>query len=336
MTTGLKDKRSWIRGLALVGGMAAMWMGLSAFSPPPKEIKIALQEGGTAAWEAAAMEALQIDEENKIRLKIRPVADSAAGQVALQSGEVNVILSDFVWTSLQRQQGADFTFVPHSLAVGGLMAMPDGKVKTVADLKGATIAAAGGPVDKSYLILQAYYAAKTGGDLTKDATINFGAPPLVNEQLTGGQADASLNFWHWNARALVAGAVPVVTVPDMLKELGVPKTPPLLGWVFSEKFAEKKPDVIQHFLDASFETKQALLTDDALWDKIRPVMKVDDDKLFIALRDAYRAGIVTSYTDEDIAAAKAAYALLAQYGGADLTGTNPELADGTFWAGYRK
>lgn len=327
---------SLARKVAFATAMAATWMGLSAFSPPPVEIKLALQEGGTASWEAAAMEALHLDEKNHIKLDIRGVADSKAGQVALMSGQVDVMLSDFIWTSLQRYQGADFTFVPHSLAVGGLMAMPDGKVKSVADLKGATLAVAGGPVDKSYLVTQAYYAAKTGGDLTEDATTNFGAPPLVNEQLTGNQADASLNFWHFNARASVAGAIEIISVQDMLKELGVPKTPPLLGWVFSEKYAADNEDAITAYLDASFQTKEALLTDDALWDKIRPVMKADDDALFIALRDAYRAGIVTSYSDADIDAAKQAYALQAKFGGADLTGDNPELAEGTFWAGYRK
>jgi len=328
--------RGWMTKLALAGALALVWMGLSAFSPPPKEVKIALQEGGTASWEAFAMQALRLDVKNDVKLKIRNVADSKAGQVALQAGRVDVILSDFVWTSLQRNQGADFTFVPHSLAVGGLMVMPGSKVKTIADLKGATLAVAGGPVDKSYLVLQAYYAAKTGGDLTQDATVNFGAPPLVNEQLTGGQADASLNFWHFNARAAVAGATQLVSVPDMLKDLGVPRTPPLLGWVFSETWAADHPEAIKNFLDASFATKQALMTDDKLWETIRPQMNVEDDALFIALRDAYRAGIISGYSEADIEAAKASFALLAKYGGADLTGDKPDLAEGTFWAGYRK
>jgi len=328
--------RGWIRGLGLAVVMSGVWMALSAFSPPPEEIKLALEDGGPGSWEAAAMQELRLDVQNEIKLKIRKVADGTAGQAALQAGRVDVMLSDFVWTSLQREQGDDFTFVPHSLTVGGLMALPGSKVKSVADLKGATLAVAGGPVETSYLILQAYYSAKTGGDLAKDASVVFSAAPLVNEQLLGRAADASLTVWPFSTQAAVAGATQVISLQDIQKELGVSKTPPLLGWVFSEAFAAKKPEAIKRFLDASFQTREVLLTDDALWEKIRPVMKVDDDALFIALRDAYRAGIVTSYTDAHIEAATETDALLAKFGGADPAGGKPGLAEGTFWAGYRK
>ena len=114
--------------------------------------------------------------------------------------------------------------------------------------------------------------------------------------------------------------------------------PPLLGWVFSEKFARNKSEEITRFLDASFATKDRLLTDDAIWETIRPGMKgaETDDALFIALRDAYRAGIVTSYGPADVQAATETYALLAKYGGSDVIGDKPDLAAGTFWSGYAK
>jgi NitT/TauT family transport system substrate-binding protein len=318
--------------LAFAGAAAAAWA-----QPADGTIRLALQEGGTAAWEAAAMHELGLDVAHGIALDIRPVADSKAGQVALQAGEVDAILSDFVWVSIQRHQGADFTFVPHSLAVGGLMAMPGSPVASVADLDGTVLAVAGGPVDKSYLVLQAYYKARTGKVLPDAIEAKFGAPPLVNELLQKGEAQAALNFWHFNARARVAGAAELISVKDMLADLGLSRQPPLLGWTFSEANAKARPEEFRRYLDASFDTKQHLLTDDAVWDKIRPVMKVgDDDALFLALRDAYRAGIVTGYGAADIDAAAESYAIMAEFGGKELIGDNPDIAAGTFWDGYRK
>jgi NitT/TauT family transport system substrate-binding protein len=319
-------------GVAL--GAAALLCG---FSPETLKLTLALQGTGTGKWEIAAMQELGLDKKYKLELTVNDVADSPAGQVALQAKAADVVLSDFVWVNLQRHQGGMFTMVPHSLAVGGLMVDPKAGINSIADLKGKTLAVSGSPVDKSFVILSADYKKQTGGNLVDDADVKFGAPPLVNELLTDGKAQAALNLWNWAARAKVAGMTQLASVPDLLKDLGVAETPPLLGWTFSEDVAKEKKPAILAFLNASFETKQALLTDDSLWDKIRPVMNVkDDDALFKQLRDDYRAGIVSHYIASDMEPAKQAFALMAQYGGKDVVGDVTDLDDGTFWKGFHK
>lgn len=302
------------------------------------DLRLALQATGTAKWELAAMQALGLDAAHDLKLDVRDVADSRAGQIALQAGEADIILSDFVWVSLQREAGSDFALVPHSLSVGGLMVDPAAGIARIDDLRGKTIAVSGSPADKSFVVLAAYYRKATGRVLSEDADLRFGAPPLVNELLTGNRAAAGLNLWNWNARARLAGRTEFVSVPAMLAELGLARTPPLLGWTFSEATAAEKPGAIAAFLDASFATKAALLADDALWERIRGVMNVGDDAaLFAALRDGYRAGIVTSYGAADIEAARLYFDLIVRYGGLESVGTDATaLAPGTFWQGYAK
>lgn len=324
--------RAALLGLAL--GAASL---LSGFSPEQLKLTLALQGTGTAKWEIAAMRELGLDKKYKLDLTVKDVADSPAGQVALQAKAADVVLSDFVWVNLQRHKGNMVTMVPHSLAVGGLMVDPKAGISSIADLKGKTLAVSGSPVDKSFVILFADYKKQTGGNLLDDANVKFGAPPLINELLTGGKAQAALNLWNWAARAKVAGMIQLTSVPDLLKDLGLTHTPPLLGWTFFEDVAKDKNKEIVAFLKASFDTKQALLTDDSLWDKIRPVMNVkDDDALFKQLRDDYRAGIVSSYVYSEMDPAKQAFALMAQYGGKDVVGDVTDLDDGTFWKGFHK
>jgi NitT/TauT family transport system substrate-binding protein len=322
-----------LAGLAL-GAMTA----LSGFSPEHHKLTLAVQATGTVKWELAAMHELGIDEKHMLELTINDVADSPAGQVVLQAKGADLILSDFVWVNLQRHQGNKVAMVPHSLTVGGLMVDPAAGINSIADLKGKTMAVSGSPTDKSFVILSADYAKVTGGKLADDASIKFGAPPLINEIFTGGQAQASLNLWNWNSRAKLAGKTQLISIADMLKDLGVTTTPPLLGWTFFEDNALAHKEAFKAFFDASFETKKALLADDAVWDKIRPVMNVgDDDALFKQLRDDYRAGIVSQYTASSaVAAAGTSFEVMAKFGGPDVVGDVTDLDAGTFYKGYHK
>src|SRR5687768_11310269 len=82
-------------------------------------LTIGVQESGTVQWEIQTIKDLGLDAKHGLDLDIRPLADSRAGQIALLAGAVDVILSDFVWVSIQRGDGNMVTMVPHSLAVGG-------------------------------------------------------------------------------------------------------------------------------------------------------------------------------------------------------------------------
>lgn len=324
--------RLLVSGLILLAGSAG-----AEEARAPNKLVLGLQESGTVQWEIAAMRDLGLDRAHGIEIEIRPLADSRAGQIALQAGAVDVILSDFVWVSVQRGLGNAVTMVPHSLTVGGLMVPAASDVTGIAELAGKTIGVAGGPVDKSWIVLQAYYAQQTGRELGEDAGAQFGAPPLINELLASGGVDAGLNFWQWNARAKAEGMVELISVAEMLEALGVARQPPLLGWTFSEATAAGKLAALTAFLDASFATKAVLLNDDGVWGGLRELMgTVDDPALFAQLRDDYRSGIVGSYDPAQMQAAAQAFALMAKFGGSELVGDQQELASGTFWEGYRK
>lgn len=321
----------------LGAGLLALAASSIAHAQEPLTLTIGVQESGTVQWEIETIKSLGLDKAHGLNLEVRPLADSRAGQIALQAGAVDVILSDFVWVAAQRNDGNLVTMVPHSLTVGGLMVPADSAIADVTGLEGTTIGVAGGPADKSWVILQAYFASKTGKTLPEVAEARFGAPPLVNELLGNGGVDAGLNFWQWNARAKAAGMHELLSVKTMLAELGVAEPPPLLGWTFTEATAEAKRDAVVRFLDTSFAAKEVLLTDDAAWENLTGLMGAEDDAaLFTQLRDDYRAGIVSSYNPEDTNAAEQTFALLAGFGGSEVVGEGQELLPGTFWPGYRK
>ena len=250
-------------------------------------------------------------------------------------GNVDVIVTDYIWVNRQRADGANFTFVPHSLTVGGLIASPDSEIKSVADLIGKKLGIAGGPVDKSWVILQAYAKEKLGINLRDQVETVFAAPAVINEQMIEGKLDAVLNFWHYNARLKAAGMNEIISVQSVLKELDLNHETPLLGWVFDKEWAENNSDSITSFLDSSFQTKKILLNQLEIWEGLKKKMKADqDDVLFTTLRDAYRDGIVEEFTKNHAISASEVFSVMASIGGEKLVGPSKKLDPETFWEAY--
>jgi NitT/TauT family transport system substrate-binding protein len=255
--------------------------------------------------------------------------------VALQGGAVDVIVSDWIWVTRQRADGMNVSFAPYSNAVGSVMVKADSTIHSVADLKGKSIGINGGPYDKTWLLLRAYASKKFGLDLNTAAKPVYAAPPLLNELALSGQVDAALNVWHFDARLEANGMRPLVKLSDILSGLGVDRPMPLIGWVFRDDWANQNRDALERFLAASLEAKALMAKNDAEWERLKPLMRAEDNATFVALKNGYRAGIPGCETPDAQATVASVFKLLAEAGGDKLVGKSRTLSEGTFWSGFK-
>jgi NitT/TauT family transport system substrate-binding protein len=258
-----------------------------------------------------------------------PVAGKQAADVMLAGGEADVIVTDWIWVSRQRNKGADYTFLPYSRQVGSILVKATAPAHRLSDLRNRKIGIAGGPTDKSWILLRALAMKEQSIDLAKEAELVFAAPPLLNEQFEMGAIDALITFWHFAALLKAKGAREIATVSDAAKALGLDSETPLLGYVFSEKWSRAQGNPAAKLAAASQDAKALLARDDAEWQRLLALMKVKNDAEFEALKAGFRTGIPKSNII-DPAAAERLFKVLANYGGEELSRENPVLAPGTF------
>jgi NitT/TauT family transport system substrate-binding protein len=294
-------------------------------------IKIGVLKFGTVNWEIDTIKSNGLDRAEGLDLHVVDLANTAATTVALQAGEVDVIVTDWLWVSRQRAEGAPFAFVPYSTSVGALMLPPDSTVTTLADLAGKKLGIAGGPVDKSWLVIRAAAAQRHGVELDQAVEKVFAAPPLLNEEILSGRLDAVLNSWNFIAQLEAKGFKKLIGVEEATRDLGITTQVPLLGYVFDEGWAETHKEDVLALVRASRKAKDLLAHSDAEWERVRPLMKAPDDATFIALRDGFREGIPGRWGEAERADAVRLFAIMAKLGGAELVGKSTELQPGTFW-----
>src|SRR6185437_12897897 len=105
-----------------------------------------------------------------------------------------------------------------------------------------------------------------------------------------GDVPAAINFWQYNSRLPEGEFVELVRVEDMLPALGLSPQTPLLGWVFSERWAASHSAAIKGFLAAAQAARDLLASSPEEWQKIAPLAQVADPGVLARLREAYRRG----------------------------------------------
>ncbi len=310
--------------LALFGTVGAASAGES--------IRLGVLKFGTVNWELAALKHHGFDTQHGFELDIVPLAGKDASAIAFLAGDVDAIVTDWLWVSRMRTEGRDYVFVPYSSSVGAMMVPPDSDVKTLADLKGKTIGVAGGPLDKSWLLLQGFAQQSAGLDLKADNTIVFGRPPLLAEKARQGELDVVLNFWHYAARLEAIGFRRLASAEDATRQLGATGPISSIGYVFSEAWASENPELALGFVKASRATKALLKASDEEWDRLQDEGVIrDDDAALATLRARFREGIpARAVSDEEADAAKV-YEVLATLGGEKLVGSAQTMSPGTYW-----
>jgi len=317
------------RRVVLGATLAAAAVTRRAWSAQP--VRIGVLRFGTVSWELDVIRRHALDDASRIAVEPVEFATPQASQVALQAGNVDMIVVDWLWVARQRVAGSDWTFVPFSNAVGALIAPGGSPVRDVPDLAGRTLGVAGSPIDKSWLILRAYAMQRFAVDINAVANVSFGAPPLLAEQMRAGRLDALLTYWPFAAKAEAAGARRILAVEDAVTALGVGSGVPYIGYTFAQHWAERNAALIDGFLAASRRARAILAASDDEWQRVRKLTGAADDAELERLRDWYRRGIPRQWGEPERHAASQLFELLAKIGGPDLVGPAGTAPPGTFW-----
>ena len=308
-----------------------LWVSGNSFAAEKTTIRVGIQASGTLEWELQALQDNPQVKSADFELQIQPVANAEAGKIALQSGAVDMIVSDWIWVSSLRATGADFTFYPYSNTSGALVVADKSPIHSIADLKGKRLGIAGGELDKNWLLLQAL-AQKESLDLNGSVEKTYGAPPLINEQIKQNRVDAVLTYWHFAARLEAQGYRQIIDGRGILKGLGITENVSSIGYVFKQSWAESHQQAINNFFKASKQAKNQLCTSDAVWKKTIPLLHADDVSTQALMRQRYCEGGIEQWGEKEQQAAARIYTMLRTLSNNRLTGQSEKLQPGTFWS----
>jgi NitT/TauT family transport system substrate-binding protein len=313
--------------------LAAVVLLTASPTAAQERIRLGLLKFGTASWAAEIVADHGLDRDNGFILERLDLASNDAARIAFLAGNADVIVSDLLFAARLTAESKPVVFVPFSSAEGVLMTAPGSAIRSIEDLKGRRIGVSGGPLDKGWLILLAEAQRAHGLDLARDAEPVFGAPPLLQQELEASRLDAALLYWNFAARLAAKGYRQVTQVERLARDLGGGGTVAMIGFIVKRPFADAHTAAVKGFTAAIRSAGDILARDEKEWDRVRPLMRANDEATYRALKQGFLAGQPRRPLWEEEADARRLFKILAAIGGEKLVGPTQDLPPGLYLRG---
>jgi NitT/TauT family transport system substrate-binding protein len=105
-------------------------------------LRIGVQKTGTFAWQLDVIARHGLARQRGLDFSIQEFASLEGSKIALNSGTIDVAVVD--WVARERALGRAIKYYPYSTAVGAVMVKGDSPLRELSDLKGRSLAVAGG------------------------------------------------------------------------------------------------------------------------------------------------------------------------------------------------
>jgi NitT/TauT family transport system substrate-binding protein len=323
-------------GISRRNGLLGLFSGfvgstVARAAPTGGVVRLGVLQFGTVQWVADVMQRHALDRQHDFMLRTVTLANTDAGRVALMAGAADVVVSDWFFVANQRVAGTKLVFAPFSSSTGGVMVPGPSSIRSLDDLRGRKLGVAGGPLDKSWLVVRAAAQRLVGIDLATASAPVYAAPPLLRAKLEQGELDATLTYWNFAAQLEAAGCREIISVADCARALGLVSPFAMVGFVFRQEWAEQNIGQVNGFLAAAAAAESMLARSGTEWERIRPLMQAENEALFQNLRRRFLDGIAPISAREEQQAATQLFEVLLHTGGTAATGGLERLPEGVFW-----
>jgi NitT/TauT family transport system substrate-binding protein len=251
-----------------------------------------------------------------------PYAGFDATYAALRAAEVDGSTSGIATMVKLRTEGVPVlvTFGSDTF-VHDMLVPKDSPINSFGDLRGKRIGAYGGAAGTAYNFLVALCVAYYGFHPAKDATIHFGAPPLLAGMLEKGELDACLSLDPLTSTLIAAGKVRSIGYTGEIYEQRTGVVPIVGGINFLQPFAEKNPQAVTSFIAAFVEGVSYLRANPQAWIEIGKKLNLDE-AVAAQIRDRSKAGrYPTEWNDRVVEAQIGVLEFIQQHAGREYLET---------------
>jgi NitT/TauT family transport system substrate-binding protein len=274
-------------GLAVVVAAVAEVGGARSQGAPTLRFAVIGSAGQTEV--PFAIQRAGLDKKYGINIEIVDFAAPGQQYNMFRSGAADIAGGNFIDLLRQRKGGnaiqAIHGFQGYSNA---FVVKPNSSIKEFADLKGKRVGTFG-TTFLDWLIARAAGKKAYNVDLQTDSTIVPSAPPLLNQFLSRGEVDATLQFSSLTLAPIEHGEQRIlIDLPALMKAAGFRLDLFYVQWMVTERWAKANPGAVTKLPAMLNEAYAVLKRDDALWPALAQRINVADPAIIAAYRDLER------------------------------------------------